>query len=99
MIERIEDLPEPLLPIKSTFLFFLRASMVGVLVVVELGCPARAGANWMALKSGSGSAARCRKNDRGGVYRDEWAICIAGAKSRNWRSEVGDKRNDAANVP
>lgn len=45
MIERMDDFPDPLLPIKSTFLFFFRASIMSALLVVavKLGCPALAG--------------------------------------------------------
>ena len=35
MIERMDDFPDPLLPIKSTFLFFFRASIMAI-----LGCQA-----------------------------------------------------------
>jgi hypothetical protein len=45
MIERMDDFPDPLFPIKSTFLFFFRASIMSVLlgIAVELECPALAG--------------------------------------------------------
>jgi hypothetical protein len=51
MIERMDDFPDPLLPIRSTFLFFFRASiMMGVLAVAVERSPALAGATWVDLE-------------------------------------------------
>lgn len=47
MIERMDDFPDPLLPINSTFLFFFRASILSDVlgVAVELQMPRSCGGN------------------------------------------------------